>query len=47
MFYKYKKENNSVTINICYKLKEFSGTDGVTLRVKARPQFFDAVAFHK
>ena len=22
-------------------------TDGVTLCVKARPQFFDAVAFHK
>ena len=33
-----KKKGN---INICYKLnKEFS-TDGVTLSVEAKPQFFD------
>ena len=32
-------------IKICYKLnKEFS-TDGVTLSVKARPQFFDEQHF--
>ena len=46
MFYRYMKNNSSLKrkitfIKICYKLnKEFS-TDGVTLIVKSRPQFFE------
>ena len=55
MFYKYKKNNSSLRKRkVTYKnmlqvkhVKEFC-TDGVTLGVKARPQFFDeSVAFHK
>ena len=49
ILYIQEKKNTSLkkggNIKICYKLnKEFS-TDGVTLSVKARPQFFDEKHF--